>query len=121
MDIVIKIIGIFFIVTAMVYIIYPAVAKRLLEFFKKGKRVYFAGLVRFVFAVIFLLAARACDIPWVIAAFGILCLISGILVFAMGLDKVNSMIEWYQKKSDTFLRLLGLITLALGAIIIYSA
>ena len=72
MDIVVKIVGIVFILIAIVYLLKPDVLKRMMEFFKHGKRMYFAGLMRFALAVIFLLGARECDITWVIVVFGIL-------------------------------------------------
>ena len=76
MDIVIKIVGIAIVFIAIVYLLKPDVLKRLMEFFKQGKRLYFAGLIRFALAIVFLLGARECDITWVIVVFGILFLIS---------------------------------------------
>ena len=121
MDIVIKIIGILFVCIAVVYLIKPDVMKRLMEFFKQGKRLYFAGLIRFVLAVVFLLAARECKLFWVIFAFGILFIISGLLVFVIPLEKIKSYIGWWQKQSLILLRFLALLTLVIGAIIIYCA
>jgi len=121
MDTVIKIIGIVFIAMTIVYFLKPDVMKWLMEFFKKGKRIYLAALVRFTLAVVFLLAARECDITWVIVAFGILFIISGLLIFILGLERVKAYIGWWQKQSTLLLRLVSLIGLALGAIIIYSA
>ena len=121
MDTVIKIIGIFFVAIAIVFLLKPAVMNYLMEFFKKGKRIYFAGLVRLAFAVIFLLGARECDITWVIVVFGILFLISGVSVFMLGPEKIRRMIDWWQKQSILLLRVMAIITLAIGAIIIYAA
>lgn len=121
MDIVIKIIGIVFVCIGIVYLLKPEVMKWLMEFFKKGKRIYLAGLIRLALAVIFLLAARECDIQWIIVTFGVLFLISGILVFMIGPEKFKSMIEWWQKQSALLLRILALITLAVGAVIIWAA
>ena len=118
---IIKIVGIVIIIAAIVYLLKPDVMKWLMEFFKKGKRIYFAGLIRLVLAVVFLLGARECDITWVIAAFGILFLISGLLVFMLGLERLKSIIGWYQKQSVLFLRVIALIALAIGGVIIYSA
>lgn len=120
-NIAIKIIGIFFVFVAIVYLLKPGVFKRILEFFKQGKRIYFAGLLRFVFAVFFLLGANDCKIPWVIITLGILFIISGLLVFTLGLEKLKAMIEWYQKQSALFLRIIALVALAIGAVIIYCA
>ena len=53
MNNVIKIIGIVFVVIAIVYFLRPDVMKWLMEFFKQGKRLYFAGLIRFALAIVF--------------------------------------------------------------------
>jgi len=121
MDIVVKIIGIFFIAIAIVFLLKPTVMNQLMEFFKKGIRIYFAGLLRLAVAVIFLLGARECDITWVIVVFGILFLISGVLVFILGPERIRRMIDWWQKQSILLLRVMAIITLAIGAIIIYCA
>ncbi|MHC4397964.1 MAG: hypothetical protein ACYS1A_20160 [Planctomycetota bacterium] len=121
MDIVVKIIGILFICIAVVYLLKPTVMKWLIGFFKKGKRIYLAGLVRFALAVVFLLAARECKNFWVIFAFGILFIISGLLIFVLGPKRLNSILDWYQKQSLLLLRLIALIVLAIGAVIIYAA
>ena len=121
MAIIVKIIGIVFVFIAVVYLLRPDILKHMMEFFKKGRRIYFAGLLRFVLAVIFLLAANECRIPWVIITFGILFIISGLLVFTFGLKRLKAMIEWYQKQPFVLLRVIALIALAVGAVIIYSA
>ena len=118
---VIKIVGIVILIAAIVYLLKPGVMKWLLEFFKKGKRIYFAGLIRFALAVVFLVAARECKHSWVIFAFGILFIISGLLIFILGLEKLKSIIDWYQKQSVLLLRVVAVIALAIGAVIIYSA
>lgn len=118
---VIKIIGIVFVAISIVYLFKPGVIKWLMEFFKKGKRMYFAGLIRFVLAIVFFLSARECDITWAIVAFGILFLISGLLVFMLGPERLRSIIEWWQKQSTLLFRVLALITLAAGGVIIYCA
>lgn len=121
MDKVIIAIGIVFIAIAIVFLLRPDVMKWLMEFFKKGKRIYLAGLLRFVLGVIFLLGARDCDSKPIIAALGILFLISALLIFTLRLERLKSMINWYQKQSALLLRVMAIFTLAIGAIIIYSA
>ena len=121
MDIVIKTLGILIALIGIIYFLRPDVMKWLMEFFKQGKRIYFAGLIRFALAVVFLVAARECKHPWVIFAFGILFIISGLLIFILGLEKLKSIIDWYQKQSVLLLRVVAVIALAIGAVIIYSA
>jgi len=121
MDIVVKIVGIVFVFVGIVYLLKPGVLKSFMEFFKKGKRIYFVGLIRFVLAVIFLLAANQCKRAWVIIVFGILFMISGLLVFTLGAKRLKSMLDWWQRQSFLLLRLMALIALAVGAVIIYCA
>lgn len=121
MKIVIQSLGIIFILVGFIYLLKPDVMKSIMEFFKQGKRLYFAGVIRFVLAIIFLLGARECDITWVIVVFGILFLVGGLLIFILGLEKLRSMIDWWQKQPVLFLRAIALITLAVGVIVIYCA
>jgi hypothetical protein len=121
MNIVVKVIGIVFIFLALLYLLKPDIMQRLMEFFKKGKRIYFARLIRFATAVVFLLAAGDCKMPWVIIVFGILFIIGGLLIFILGPERVRSMIAWWQRQSLLLLRVLAVITLAIGAIIVYAA
>ncbi len=121
MSLLIRIIGIVFVFITIVYLLKPDIMKRIMEFFKQGTRLYFAALLRLVLAVIFLLAARQCSQFWVIFAFGVLFIISGLLIFILGPEKVKSYISWWQKQPFIFLRFVALIGLAIGALIIYSA
>ena len=121
MDIVVKIVGIFIIFIGILYLLRPDVMKRLMEFIKKGKRVYFAGVIRFTLAIIFLLGASECYKKWIIATFGILFLISGLLIFILGPEKIRQIFEWYQKQPLLIFRVIAVIVLACGAVIVYSA
>jgi len=121
MNIVIRIIGIAFVFMTIVYFLKPDIMKRLMEFFKQGRRIYFAAIIRLALAIVFLLAARQCRQFWVIFAFGVLFIISGLLIFILGSEKIKSYINWWQKQPLMLLRIMALVGLAIGAIIIYSA
>ena len=105
----------------ILFLVRPDFLKPVLQFFRKGKRLYLVSLVRIILAVIFFLAAQQCRIPWVIILFGVIMLISGILGFVMKLETAKDMLSWWEEKSPTTIRIIGLIALAIGAIIIYSA
>ncbi len=118
---VIRGIGLFFVLVGILYFLKPAVAKWLLGFFKKGNRLYFAGLLRFALAVVFLLAARECKIPWVIMTFGILFIISGLIIFVAGPKRLSPILQWWQEQSPIMFRILSVIAFAIGVIVIFSA
>ncbi len=121
MDIVIQSLGIVFAVVGIVYLLKPNVMKWLMEFFKQGKRIYFAGLIRFVLAIVFFVGARECKHPWVIFAFGILFIVGGLLIFILKPEKIKQIFEWYQKQPVLIFRVIAAIILVFGALVIYSA
>jgi len=121
MVIVVKSFGIIFALMGIAYLLRPDIVKKLMGFFKKGKRIYFAGLIRFALAVVFFVAARECRYPWIIFASGIIFLISGFLIFMLGPEKIRRILDWYQYQPTLFFRIIALIVLAFGAIIIFSA
>ena len=121
MAIVIQIFGIVIVAIGITYIIKPSVMNRIIEFFKKGNRLYIAAPVRLAFAVVFLVGAGECKYFWVILAIGILFLITGILVLVLGPKKLTPMLEWWLKQPTLLLRLMALITVAFGIVIIISA
>jgi hypothetical protein len=113
--------GIVFIFVGMLFLIRPDVSKRLVEFFKKGSRLYFVGLIRFMLAVVFLLGARECKRPWVIVVFGILFLISGLVIFMSGPKRLRPILDWYQRQSSILIRVIAVIILVAAAVVIRSA
>ena len=121
MDIVIKSIGIVFVLIGFVFVLRPDIMKWLINFIKRGKRVYFAAILRFALAVIFLLGASQCTHQWIIAAFGILFLLAGLLIFVLGPEKIRRILDWYQKQPLLIFRIIALVPMALGAIVIFSA
>ena len=121
MDMVIRIIGIVLVLYALLCVIKPGILRGVMQFFRKGRRVYVIALMRFVLAVVFFVAAHKCRNERVIIAFGILLLISGLLIIMLGAKKVGSIIDWYLKQSALLLRFLAMIAAALGVVIIIFA
>jgi hypothetical protein len=118
---VIRIIGIVVILMALLYMARPDALRRLLGFFRKGNRIYLQALVRFALAVLFFVSARECKNFWVIFIFGILFLISGILILLLGPRRFEPILLWWQAQSPWILRFLGVIMLAVGIIIVIFA
>ena len=118
---IIKSLGIVFVLIGIVYLWRPDFFKWLIGFFKQGNRIYLAGVIRFILAVIFLVGATECRYFWVILIFGIIFLLSGLLIFMLGPVKIRRMFEWYEKQSTVLFRIIASIVLIVGAVIIYSA
>jgi hypothetical protein len=121
MDTVIKIIGIVILLMGLLYIAYPGVMLWLIEFFKKGYRIYVAAVIRFVLGIIFLLGARECSVTWLIIVFGILFLFGGLLILLLGRERTTAFLNYYGTRPIWLLRILAAIALIIGGIIIYAA
>ena len=121
MGFVIKIIGAIFILISVVYLFKPAVMKWLVEFFCKGGRLYIAGLLRLVLAIVFLLGARECALPWVIGIIGGMFIISSLLIFVLGPKKFIPILQRFRDWPDLTIRIIAVVPMIFGAIIIYAA
>jgi uncharacterized protein YjeT (DUF2065 family) len=121
MDIVIKAIGTVIVCIGLVYLIKPEIFRSIMGFFVKGSRLYLAALVRFALAIVFFLGARHCGVKWVIVLFGLIFLLSGLLIFMLGLEKAKGIINWYQAQPSFMLRVVATIVLGGGLIIVYAA
>ena len=117
----IKIVGIVCILAGILYMAKPDVPKRVMQFLKTGSRIYLVGMIRFALAVVFLVGAGDCREKWVMVGFGIIFLISGLLVFVLGAARVRAIIDWFQRQPALLARVLGVVPLAIGAVICYYA
>jgi len=120
MIMVIKAIGLIMAVMGVAIIAIPKNLVKVIPFFKKSKRIYIVGVVRIVLAVIFLLSASQCRWPWVIAVFGILTLVSGVLIFALKLKVIRAILDWFHEKSDMVLRIIGSVIVIIGLLIVFA-
>lgn len=119
--IVIKLLGTVFALMGIAYLLKPGAAKWLMGFFKKGNRMYLPGVVRFALAVVFFVGARECRYPWIIFAFGVLFLLSGMLIFLLGPAKIRGILDWYQKQPTFVFRVIAVVVTAVGVIVVFSA
>lgn len=83
--------------------------------------IYAAALLRIAIAIIFFVGAFKCRLPWVIITLGCILLISGIMVFAVGTEKIKTVINVIREKPLKVIRFLGLIPVIVGIIVLYAA
>lgn len=121
MILLVKFIGILMIAMGAVNVLSPVMMRNMLAFWSRGKNVYAGGLLRLLLGLVFLWSAPQSKSPVIIYALGILMLLGGVFIFALRLDKIKSMLDWWNKKSDSILRLTAILILGIGALIFYSA
>lgn len=120
MAILVKLFGIAIVVMGIIFLINPKVLRQYVTFWKQRKRLYMGGILALLIGIIFLLAASQCRLAGIIIIFGILSILKGVFYFAVGQKKLDSMLNWWQKRSLPAVRLYAIIIVALGALLIYS-
>jgi uncharacterized protein YjeT (DUF2065 family) len=120
-EIIIKVIGTVIVCIGLVFLIQPEIMRATTRFFSKGSRLYLAAMVRFALAVVFMMGAKHCGIRWIIVMFGLIFLLSGLLIFMLGLQKAKGIIRWYMEQPKFISRTMAGIVLAVGLIIVYAA
>jgi hypothetical protein len=121
MDIILKIIGVIFILLGIGFLLKPQAVKHLMNFMKKGKRIYLAGVVRFILGIVLLLGANASRQPTIITILGILFLLGGLIIFLLGAERIGRILEFYGRQPDLLFRFLSLIPITIGGLVIYAA
>ncbi len=120
MKITVWIIGALIVFEAVVLLIRPDYYRKLVKLLARGRLMYIPAALVIVFGVIFLVYAMDCNIPWLIIVFGLIMLAKGIWLFAVKIDNVRATMQWLQERGDTTLRILGILALAIGAMILYA-
>ena len=120
MDGFVKLIGIIMIMAGVVFFVKPNSIKNLANFFVREKWIYFWSVVSFIIGIIFLRAASQCAVPWLVTLFGVISLIKGIAIFALGQQKIKSMLHTLTKQPLPILRIYALVEIVLGTVLVYS-
>lgn len=121
MGMLVRAIGIFMVAMGMMIVVNPMVAKRMMVFWRQGKRIYFGGAIRILLGIIFLFHAPQAKSAMAMTMLGVLALLGGIIIIILGPKRAGLIIEHWQSKPDSFLRLLSLTILAFGSLVIFSA
>lgn len=117
-----KLIGILMACMGIAVVFKPETMKKMVFFWKQDKRIYVAGLLRVIFGSVFLLSAPQAErFPWVIYFSGVFIFFGAIIIFALGLNKIKAMLDRWDKKPVSVLRYMGILFIAMGALVIYSA
>ncbi len=120
MLILVRLISIIIVGMGITFLLSPKTLKQFMAFLKQGRKLYIVGILRLLIGIILLLVASQCRLVGVVVTLGILIFIKGIIIFILGLERIKSMLNWWNKRSLLVIRLMGLIALAVGALLLYS-
>lgn len=117
----IRIIGVLIFCAGTVVMVKPAVVRRMVGFWLRGKNIYLGAVIRFVLGALFLAAVPAAHSPDIMFILGILTIMGGIAVVILGPARIKPIIERYAGKPDYILRLLSILMLVFALLLVYSA
>ncbi len=117
----VKLLGIVIVILTVTFIVKPEIMKQYMAFWKDKKKLYMGGGISILLGILLLLAAPQCTLPLVVTIVGIWAVVKGILIFALGPQKMISWMDTLSGKPVGILRLLVSISLAIGILLIYSA
>ena len=95
----------------------PAFVEKVFQFFKEGRRIYYAGVFRTAVGLILFLAASRSLVPLAAIALGLMFLVSGIVVFAADQEKLKSFMAAFSQMPPLVIRLFGLIAASFGMLV----
>ncbi|HNV85332.1 MAG TPA: hypothetical protein PKL97_00020 [Candidatus Omnitrophota bacterium] len=117
MLILVKLIGVVIAAFGLAIFISPAFTQKVFSFFKEGKRIYYAGVIRVVLGVIILTAASRSQVPLAAIALGLLFLMSGIIVFMCEEEKIKALLSHYSEMPPLVVRFLGIVPATFGVLV----
>jgi hypothetical protein len=77
-------------------------------------------IVRIVVGIIFLFAARRCRVAWLVYLFGVIILLSGLVLLFLGAGRLDEIINWFAARSDLGLRSAYVLDVIIGALLIFA-
>ncbi len=76
--------------------------------------------IRLLLGIVFLIGASQTRFPAFISIVGIIIIAVAFVLFFLGRTKVDAMIQWWLRRTSTFMRLWALVGVILGALILYA-
>jgi hypothetical protein len=115
-----QLIGVFIMSAGLAIALKPQLALAMVAFWEQEQRLYWAGLIRLLFAGILILSAADAIWSTVVFIIGILFLISGVLIYALPETKLRAILAWFKALSPLFVRVWGGVACLLGLLILFA-
>lgn len=113
--------GIFYVALGVLFFVKPQAIRSFIDFVRVGKRCYIGGVVRIIIGGLLLWATPQAAFPWVPGIIGVLAVVSGILTYVIGLQRVYAILNWWYGLDDNKLRIMAVVAGVFGVLLIYSA
>ncbi len=118
---VILIVGVLIILEGIAFLVKPGWYRNAAKVFMSERIVYIGPVLKILFGGLFLVSAVPCSQTWVIIVLGVLMLAGGITGLILPKAKIISFIEWWTKRTDTVMRIIAVVAIALGGLVMWAA
>ena len=119
-SIMVLILGCIAIAFCLAILIAPKIARRMVDFFSIGSRLYLVAVVRLALGVMLLILASQARFWGYLVTVGLLAAASGLSVFFFALRRTKKLLSRLQNQPNFVLRLLVIIALAIWVLLIYA-
>lgn len=114
-----KLIGVLFVGLGIAFLVKPVWMTQVMQFWKEGNRIYWAGIIRVIIAIVLFLAAPAATNVMAPIILGLIILLSGVVIFVMGPEKLKALIQSWEDQNVSIHRLLSLIITSFGLLVFF--
>jgi len=121
MVILIALIGVFLIFVGLVVLIVPRAMTQTLKVFLDRRWVPAASIIRIVLGLVLIFGADDTRLPTFVLGFGVLVLIAGIAIPFIGFERIQRLVHFWLRQTDSVLRLWSLGALGLGGVLVWAA
>ena len=115
-----KLIGLLISGLGLVFILEPSLYVKFVESALESKRVHITGIAKVVCGLIFVIAAPMTQLAGFIGFLGLLSIVSGVVIFLFGENKVYPIIKWWEERPIVIKKAFGLLVFLIGAIIVFN-
>lgn len=113
-------VGIVITAFGLVGLISPHSYVRLGWFWETSPGVYIVAAIQLVIGLVLIRAAPTSRSPLGLGAFGVIALVEAVFMPLLGHGRVHAIAHWWESQSPSFLRLWGLLELAIGVLIVWA-
>jgi len=121
MVLIVKLISIIVILYGCLAILRPDTLKKIIGYFKKDNKIYYAAGTKLILGIIMMAASKYCSIPWIILFFGALSVFGGAMSFILKKPFILKIIDWWEKNLLKNVYLVGIGILLVGVLLALAA
>lgn len=108
------------VIIGLIGMIDPGVLSNVASFALTQAGIYGAALLRIIFGVILIRAARDSRLPRTVRVMGVIILIAGITTPFIGLERARTAVDWWTSRGPLALRAWAALAMFLGVFIMYA-